>query len=145
LGEFTQIEGFTENFYWGGNVEDNAFVIGRTKKGTVAQIHVSWTNWDWVHCVEIFGTKGYLRIDGLDTRYHGPERLTVGKHNPRSGAFPKEKVIVFENEHKEDSFTRELAVFADIVRGKKRAFPSGQDAVHALTLIEEVYTKNKKK
>lgn len=142
LGEFAEVQGFTENFFWGGGVEDNAFVTARTKKGAIAQIHASWTNWDWIHCFEIFGTKGYLRIDGLDSRYHGPERLTIGTHDPQVGTFPKEKIIMFGSERKEDSFARELGLFADVVRGKRRLYPSGQDALQSLILIERVYKQN---
>ncbi len=65
LGELAEIQGFTPNLYWGGGVEDNAFVTARAKGGAIAQIHASWTNWDWIHCFEIFGTKGYIRIDGF--------------------------------------------------------------------------------
>ena len=76
LGDFKNIHGFTENMFWGGDVEDNGFVLMRNAKKQVAQIHVSWTNWDWAHSFELYGDKGYLVIDGLDQRYHGPERLT---------------------------------------------------------------------
>ena len=72
LGDFEKVHGFTENFFWGGDVEDNGFLLMRTKKGQVASIHVSWTNWEWVHSFEIFGNKGYLLIDGLDERYKKP-------------------------------------------------------------------------
>src|SRR5271157_3677540 len=64
LGDFEKVCGFAENFFWGGDVEDNGFLLMRTKTGQVASLHVSWTNWEWVHSFEIFGDKGYLLIDG---------------------------------------------------------------------------------
>ena len=139
VGDFKDVKGFAENLYWGGSVEDNGFLLLRTKSHQVVQLHASITNWDWIHSTEIFGTKGYLTIDGLDSRYRGPERLTIGTVNPQSTEFPKEEVIAFADERKEDSFARQLAVFCDAVQRKKTAYPGGQDAIQALKIIHRIY------
>ncbi len=141
LGDITETKGFAENLFWGGDVEDNGFALLKSVKGKVAQIHVSWTNWDWIHCFEIFGTKGYLQIDGLDTRYRGPERLTIGQIDARSGAFPTEEVIIYANETKEDSFLREVEAFVDAIEGKSGSTPKGEDAVEALKIVEMIYNQ----
>jgi predicted dehydrogenase len=142
MGEIKDVRGITENMYWGGEVEDNAFILLRGRRKQVASIHVSWTNWEWIHSFEIFGKSGYLWIDGLDTRYRGPERLTIGKFNPQLPKFPEEKIVRFEDERKEDSFARELAAFANAVRGKKVEIPSGKDGYEALKIVETVYKQN---
>jgi predicted dehydrogenase len=139
LGDFADVKGFAENLYWGGEVEDNAFLLLRTPDKRVAQIHVSWTNWEWVHSFEIFGTKGYLSVDGLDQRYRGPERLTVGKVDPQSGKFPVETVTPFPHEKKEDSFARELKEFAEVVEGRMELVSRPEDAVATLKIVEEIY------
>ena len=141
LGDFADVKGFAENLYWGGEVEDNAFLLLRTTDKRVAQIHVSWTNWDWIHSFEIFGTKGYLLIDGLDTRYRGPEKLTVGTVDPQSGKFPVETVTPFPDEKKEDSFARELKEFADVIEGKAELSSRPEDAVATLKIVEHVYAQ----
>ncbi len=142
MGEFQDIRGFAENLFWGGEVEDNGFVLLRTKDRRVASVHVSWTNWDWIHSFEIFGDKGYLDIEGLDQRYKGPEKLIVGEHNPREAGFPKETVIVYDKEGKDDSFSRELGAFLGAVDGNIKDYPSGNDAYEALKIVESVYKKN---
>lgn len=142
MGEFVDVRGFAENLYWGGEVEDNGFLLLRTASRRVAQIHASLTNWDWIHSTEIFATKGYLTIDGLDSRYRGPERLTVGTFNPKGKEFPVEEVITFADERKEDSFARELSVFRDAVNGRKVSYPSGQDAVEALKIVHRIYRQS---
>ncbi|OGG72688.1 hypothetical protein A3A38_00185 [Candidatus Kaiserbacteria bacterium RIFCSPLOWO2_01_FULL_53_17] len=139
MGDITDIHGFAENLFWGGGVEDNGFALLRNAKHRVAQIHVSWTNWQWTHSFEVFGTKGYLTIDGLDSRYRGPERLTVGHADPRAGTFPSEEVITYPEEKKEDSLRREAEGFADAVAGKPASIPSGADAVAALRVVEYIY------
>jgi predicted dehydrogenase len=141
LGDFTTIYGFAENFFWGGNVEDNGFLLMRTKNGQVAQIHVSWTNWEWVHSFEIFGKDGYLQIDGLDTRYKGPERLVWGRRDP-TFARPKEEVFIFDQERKQHSLRREIENFAAAVNGNtsvRKRFPSGEDAHAVLEIVEKIY------
>jgi predicted dehydrogenase len=141
LGDFDTIHGFAENFFWGGNVEDNAFLLMRTKKGQVASIHVSWTNWEWVHSFEIFGDKGYLLIDGLDTRYQGPERLTWGRRDP-TFARPKEEKFIFNDERKQHSLRREIENFAAAINGgakTRKSFPNGEDAYEVLKIVEKIY------
>jgi len=120
MGDFEDIHGFAQNMFWGGDVEDNGFALMRTKKGQVAQIHVSWTNWDWVHSFELYGDKGYLLIDGLDKRYHGPERLVWGRRD-KTFARPREKRFEYPDETKHDSLERELAAFRDAIAGKTAA------------------------
>lgn len=146
LGDVKDVKGFAENMFWGGEVEDNGFVLLRSAAHKVAQIHVSWTNWEWVHNFEIFGTKGYLTIDGLDSRYRGPERLTIGHADPRSGEFPKEEVINYDKETKDDSFRREaedfaLAIHSTLSRRRLDNVPRGEDAVAALEIIEKIYAQ----
>ena len=141
MGDVQDVTGFAENMFWGGEVEDNGFALLRSASRKVAQIHVSWTNWEWIHCFEVMGTKGYLQIDGLDTRYRGPERLTVGHANPRNGSFPTEEVFLFSEERKEDSFRREAEDFARAIQGEKVLLPQGSDAVAALEIVERIYAQ----
>jgi predicted dehydrogenase len=143
LGDFEKIYGFAENFFWGGGVEDNGFLLMRTKNGRVASIHVSWTNWEWVHSFEIFGDKGYLLIDGLDTRYKGPERLTWGRRDP-TFARPREEAFVFNEERKQHSLRREMENFVSAIRGgpaQRKKFPRGEDVYEVLKIVEHIYHK----
>ncbi len=141
MGEIHDVKGMAGNLFWGGAVEDNGFALLRNSGGSVAQIHVSWTNWEWVHCFEIFGTKGYLIVDGLDKRYRGPERLTIGHADPRSGKFPQEVQIVYSNESKELSLRREIDAFLNAIERKEKV-PTGEDAVAALKIVETIYEQN---
>ncbi len=142
LGDFKNIHGFAQNMFWGGDVEDNGFALMRTAKGQVAQIHVSWTNWDWVHSFELYGDKGYLVIDGLDRRYHGPERIVWGRRD-KTFARPIEKRFEYPNETKHDSLERELAAFRDAVHGKKNGIPTGDDALGTMKIVEKIYQQSR--
>jgi len=51
----------------------------------LAQCHVSWTNWKNIFSFEIFGSEGFIHIDGLGGSY-GVETLSVGKRNSKGGA-----------------------------------------------------------
>jgi predicted dehydrogenase len=147
LGDIKDVHGFAEHMFWKGEVEDNGFALLRTRSGQVAQIHVSWSNWDWVHSFEFYGDKGYLIIDGLDKRYHGPERLVWGVRD-KTFAHPIEKKFAYPDETKYDSLQRELAAFVGAVqggvaRGKKLGIPTGEDAYAAMQIIEKIYRQKK--
>jgi len=143
LGDFKTVYGFAENFFWRGDVEDNGFALMRTSSRKVASIHVSWTNWDWVHSFEVFGKEGYLLIDALDQRYNGPERLVWGRRD-KTFARPTTKEYVFREEKKRDSMRRELEDFVRSVRSGKTTtqFPSGEDAEAAVRIVDKIYANH---
>lgn len=144
MGEFIEVKGFTEDLFWHGEVEDNAFVLLRTKQRQVASIHVSWSNWRWVHSFEVYGRGGYCLIDGLDQRYRGPEKLTVGKRDPSWSGPPQEEEFVFDKENKHDSFARELKDFVESINGSIRPLVSGEDAEKTFRIVERVYRDTNK-
>lgn len=57
-------------------VDDNAFALIETKKGKVAQLHASWTQWKNLFKFEIYGTKGAMEVNGLGKSY-GTETLKL--------------------------------------------------------------------
>lgn len=102
LGEFREVSGLTATFFWGMRastettsatgwpspvrrpVEDNAFVLLRTRDGRVASLHASWTQWKNRFSFEVFGRDGFLVVDGLGGSY-GLERLTKGRRRAEGG------------------------------------------------------------
>jgi predicted dehydrogenase len=143
LGDFKNVHGFAQDMFWKGQVEDNGFALLRTRRGQVAQIHVSWSNWDWIHSFELYGENGYLIIDGLDKRYHGPERLVWGVRDA-TFAHPVETHFAYPDETKYDSLRRELAAFADAVatdasREAMMNIPTGEDVFATMQIIEKIY------
>ena len=141
LGDFVKVQGILGDFFWHGEVEDNAFALLQTKTGQVASIHVSWSNWKWVHCFEIFGEKGYCIINGLDQRYQGPEQLVVGRRAPLLDKPPTEQVFTFNKELKHSSFARELKDFVQATKAKPMLLSASADALAVLKIVETIYGK----
>ena len=52
-GEFVEFKSFISNKYWKYDVEDNAFALMRDKKGIVASIHSTATQWQHKFNIEI--------------------------------------------------------------------------------------------
>ena len=142
MGDIQDVKGFASTLLWQNGVEDNGFALLRGKGGGVASIHVSWTNWNWIHTFEIFGEQGYLIIEGLDQRYRGPERLIIGRRHPEFLEPPKEEVIKFENEDKDLSLGRELEEFILAIQEKRDSVSSGKDAYEVLKIVEKIYAQN---
>ena len=117
LGEFHQVTGFLNSYFWNsanaprpgnvlssavpsrsvsqsGEVEDNAFMMLRTLRGQTAMLHASWTQWKNMFSLEVFGSKGFVTVEGLGGNY-GQERLMVGKRRPEGGV-PSIEEIRFE-------------------------------------------------
>lgn len=139
LGDFVNVKGFIEDLFWHGGVEDNAFLILRTRQHQVASIHVSWSNWNWIHSFEIFGAKGYCQVEGLDQRYRGPERLIVGICDPDGIRPPREKVYVFSQEQKHTSLARSLQNFVQALKKKNKLLVTAADGCAALKIVQKVY------
>ncbi len=134
-GEITEVYGRVETSFWPMEVEDNAFGIVRTESEVTASFHVSWTNWKNIFSFEIFGTEGYLRIEGLGGSY-GPETLEFGRRRKEGGApdierdeFPAEDV----------SWKLEWQDFLSAIKDKRRPVGDGIDGLRANEVIEAMY------
>jgi len=119
--------------FWKKGVEDNAFVLIQDKNKVTASIHVSLTQWKPTHVFEVYGTKGYLCIDGLEAKYGNGEKLIVGKNG-------KEKVIKC-NCTPDNSLAVELKEFISAIRHKKVI--DNTSAYETLKVVEQVYKDNK--
>ena len=52
--KFDEVKSFVSNIYWKGDVEDNVFALFKNKKGQVASLHSTMTQWRHLFSLEIF-------------------------------------------------------------------------------------------
>lgn len=140
MGEIKSVQGFMADTYWGAGTEDNAFVLLKDKNGVIASIHSSLTQWKRMHTFEIYGTKGYLIVEGLGMRYGDPEKLILGKRtdNPdivRETVIRCDPVADHSLEHE----------FKEFISAKKPggSLPLPFEAYETLKIVEEIYRTNK--
>ena len=141
LGDFEKVQGATKTFFWPMGVEDNVFAILETKDGKVAQIHASWTQWKNLFSFEIFGTKGYILINGLGGSY-GEESLTLGKRLPESGP-PKEKTFNFSGP--DQSWQAEWEEFISAIEEERIPLGDINDACKVMGTVYTLYSKQEQK
>lgn len=141
LGDMREVRGFAEDTFWRGGVEDNAFLLLKNKKKQMASIHVSWTQWNPLHNFEIYGTKGYLVVDGLGKKYGGGERLVVGK---RKDDFTAEEHIVACDQNADRSLELMLTEFISAIKEGRETAPSGRDGLETLKIVHEIYGDKKR-
>jgi len=140
-GEVNEVYGNVETQFWDMEVEDNAFAILKSENNVNASFHVSWTNWKNIFSFEIFGTDGYLRIEGLGGSY-GQETLELGKRKKEGG---KPDIEVFEFPPEDISWIREWEEFKNAIKEKREPIGSGMDGLKANEVIQAIYISNKSK
>jgi predicted dehydrogenase len=135
LGDFHEVFGCTGTWFWNVPVEDNAFAIFRTRRGQVASLHASWTQWKNLFSFEVFGRDGYLIVEGLGGSY-GPERLTWGRRRPESGPPDEER---FEFPGPDTSWEAEWWEFVSAIRENREPLANGCDGWQAMRMVEAAY------
>jgi predicted dehydrogenase len=135
LGEFSEVNGFANTYYWNMPVDDNGFMLLKTPKKQVAFLHASCTEWKNLFSMEIYGKNGKLEISGLGGSY-GPEKLTFYKMLPQMG--PPE-TISWEYPMADDSWVIEMAEFCDDIRLNRDPSAGIRDAYQALKVVEKIY------
>lgn len=138
LGGVQDVCGFAEDTFWKSGVDDNAFLILKNKKNMIASIHVSWTQWKPLHNFEIYGTDGYLIIEGLGRKYGGKEKLIIGIRSKNFSGKPKERTVEC-NPEADNSLARELKEFVTAIRENRQPVPSGRDGYETLRIVEKIY------
>ncbi len=138
-GEVVTVMAKVEIKFWAMEVEDNAFAILTTSDNVTASIAVSWFNWKNIFSFEIFGSEGYLRIEGLGGSY-GPETLEFGRRNKQGG----EPEVTAETFPPEDtSWKKEWKEFKDSIAGHREPVGNGVDGLRANRVIEAVYESSR--
>jgi predicted dehydrogenase len=134
-GDFIEMYGHIDTFFWNMPVEDNGFLLLKTAQGQVAWLHASCTEWKNLFCFEIFGRNGKLQIDGLGGSY-GVERLSFYRMLPHMG--PPETTI-WEYPGEDSSWRDEYAHFLQCIREHQPPSGTLADAFAALYIIQQIY------
>jgi predicted dehydrogenase len=137
MGDFLTVQGYAPTYFWNMKVEDNIFMLLKTKAGQAAWLHASWTEWKNMFCMEIYGRNAKLQIDGLGGSY-GVEKLTYYRMLPQMG--PPE-VQTWEFPGADTSWALELEHFAAAIEGKPDSCATLNDAQLNLETIHQVYAQ----
>ncbi len=138
LGDFASVNGFAHTYFWQMPVDDNAFLLLRTRRDQAAFLHVSCTEWKNLFSFEIYGKEGKLHVEGLGGSY-GVERLAFYKMLPEMG--PPETTI-WEYPRGDESWALEFAEFLEDIRLDRTPSPGLADARAALAVVEEVHRQS---
>ena len=139
MGDFSKIEGFAQTLFWKMPVDDNAFMLLRTKKGQTASLHASCTEWKNLFSFEIYGRVGKLHIEGLGGSY-GLERLTWYRMLPKMGP-PDTKAWEFPQG--DDSWQFEMKEFAKDILLCRKSQPGLQDGLETLKIVDRIYSNSR--
>jgi predicted dehydrogenase len=139
LGDFVEVHGHIDTYFWKMPVEDNGFLALRTADRQMAWLHASCTEWKNLFCFEIFGRDGKLQIDGLGGSY-GVERLSFYRMLPQMG--PPETTI-WEYPGEDTSWRAEFDHFRDCVAAGRQPLGTLDDALATLEVVEQVYRQDR--
>ena len=138
-GEFEEVKSFVSNKFWKHDVEDNAYAIMRDKKGRVAMLHSSATQWQHRFVLDITLTGGGIELHGILTgsKSYGEETLII-RHREEvdEGNLKFEKIKYLED----NSWRDEINEFADsIINGEKITNGTSKEALATMKLVYQIY------
>ena len=144
-GNFHEFKSFISNKFWNYDVEDNAFALMRDKKGVIASIHSTATQWQHQFRIEIALKYALLELKGIlsGSKSYGRESLNL---IPRLKKSPKgsknNKKFLFA---KDVSWKEEIDEFANIIV-KKLPVKTGNinDALLVMQMVQDIYRADSK-
>ena len=138
-GEFTKYKSFISNKFWKYDVEDNAFSIMKDKKGVIASIHSTATQWEHKFSLEITCENGMIILSGIlsSTKSYGKEQLIL-INKEKKGII--KKYFTF---NKDNSWKKEIDEFADLIKNNKKVkIGSSKQAYKVMKVISKIYNSN---
>ncbi len=138
LGDFETVQGFAHTYFWEMPVEDNGFMLLKTRKQQVAFLHASWTEWKNTFSFEIYGRDAKLDIFGLGGSY-GTERLAYYRMTPEMGP---PQTTIWEYPQPDSSWQEEFRAFMEDIQLGREPVPGLKDARAALEVVERIYEES---
>lgn len=146
VDDFDEVKSYVSNLYWDIDIEDNVFAIFKNKKGQVASLHSTMTQWRHLFALEIFLEKGHIVINGLLTTSgsYGQEKLSIAEisdEGPSASWNQEQKRIYSIN----TSWKNEVKMFFKSIESNKN-IPVGnsKDAYKLMNLVDKVYKDGRK-
>ncbi len=138
FGEFKSVSCFSDTLYWPiAPFEDSAFVFLKTRKNQPIGFHVSNLQWKNTFMFEVYGTEGYVKVEGLGGSY-GIEKFIFGKKD-YEGPFREES----EEYRQEDSWKKEWQEFLEAITTDSKSVGSGEDGLTAMQIVSKAYQSAK--
>lgn len=135
LGDLQNIDGYATNYFWDMPVDDNAYMLLKSKENKVAFLHASCTEWKNLFSFEIYGKWGKLDLSGLGGSY-GLEKITYYKMLPEMG--PPETVS-WEYPGNDNSWELEINDFFKNINLNLKPNSNLEDAYASLSIVENIY------
>jgi predicted dehydrogenase len=139
-GEFSEVKSMCTTEIWDSPLEDNAFALLRDKKGRIAMLHNSFTQWKHRFTLEIFMEDGYVIVDGMPStsRSYRDEWILQGrKHTGFAIGNPPEESTFCNTD---PSWEMELAEFVNCIRtGHPVKNGTSKDAYETMRLVFSIY------
>ena len=144
---FQEFKSFISNKFWGYNVEDNAFIIMKSKNGVICSLHSTATQWQHKFNMEITFSKGTIILDGIlsGTKTYGKEKLKIlpgSKPFAHKTGNSKIKNFFF---NKDNSWADEIEKFANSIN-KNQIINYGNiyDSLDLMIMIDKIYKNDKR-
>lgn len=139
--DFDKVQADVSNLFWNLDIEDNVFAIFKNKRGQVASLHSTMTQWRHLFSFEIFLEKGHIVINGLLTSSgsYGEEQLSIAENSSK-----KPQVSWGEEEKAtyniDTSWRKEINIFSNSIKNNLE-IPVGnsKDAYKLMRLVDMVY------
>lgn len=135
LGDFSEVNGHAQTYYWDMPVDDNSFLMLKTPQKQIAFLHASCTEWKNLFSFELYGKKGKIDITGLGGSY-GIERISFYKMSALMG--PPE-TFMWEYPMADNSWEIEFAEFIEDIQQNRQPAAGIHDAHAALKIVEDIY------
>ena len=143
-GDFHEYKSFISKSFWNYNVEDNAFALMRDKKGVIASIHSTATQWEHKFRIEIATKYALIELMGIlsGSKSYGKESLRIIKRSPNSLKGSTTKIVYFFK--KDNSWKEEIDEFANIIL-KNLPVKTGNiyDAYMVMKMVDNIYRADK--
>lgn len=148
LGPLELVDSVLGDFFWKCGVEDNAYLLLKSKNGQPAFLHSSATLWKHTFQFEVGCEEGYLIAKGFlsKTGSYGREELIIGRRQFEEESFalgnPREEIVYFD---RDDSWKKEVDEFLAAVQEKRPATHGTlEEAKQVMALIRDVYSQTDK-
>tara|TARA_B100000902_G_scaffold397005_1_gene459488 strand:- start:3082 stop:4080 length:999 start_codon:yes stop_codon:yes gene_type:complete len=125
-----------KTYFWRMKLEDNCFINLENKRGSIAFLHASCTEWKNKFIFEIFGETGKIEINGLGKSY-GQESLIFYKMSKKMN-IPKKRIFLF-SQGPNFSWNLELKEFYKDIMKKRKPIPGIYEAYKNLKIINSIY------